>query len=68
MEDCQPGGWIPPELVGASPHAFVGEPDRVADTLFARREEYGITYYVCFDDDVERMEPIVAAILARDVA
>lgn len=66
VEDCQPDGWIRPDFVDASPHAFVGEPVRVADTLLARREEFGITYYVCFDYDLERMEPIVAAVLDRN--
>jgi alkanesulfonate monooxygenase SsuD/methylene tetrahydromethanopterin reductase-like flavin-dependent oxidoreductase (luciferase family) len=64
--DCPPDGWIPPELVDASPHALIGEPDRVADILLARREQFGITYYVCFDQDIERMEPILARVVDRD--
>jgi hypothetical protein len=56
-EDCTPGGWVPPSAVDSSPHALVGEPSRVVDTLCERRQRYGLSYYVCFDYELDRMEP-----------
>jgi probable F420-dependent oxidoreductase len=66
IDECKPDGWVPRELVEASPHSLVGEPSRVADTLLDRREWLGVSYYVCFDYDLERMAPIVAAVRTRD--
>jgi probable F420-dependent oxidoreductase len=64
-EECTPSGWVPPNVVDRSPHALVGEPARVVDTLLERRQQYGLTYYVCFDYELNRMEPIVAAVRQR---
>lgn len=60
-EQCPADGWIPPDLVADSPHSLVGDPRQVADTLERRRHDLGITYYVCFDYEIDQMEPIVAA-------
>jgi probable F420-dependent oxidoreductase len=64
-EECPRNGWIPPELVSESPLALVGGPDRVADTLYQRRQQLNLSYYVCFASDLDRMEPIVAAVKDR---
>ena len=64
-EDCRSGGWVPPNAVEHSPHALVGEPSHVVDTLVQRRQRYGLSYYVCFDYELDRMEPMVAAARQR---
>ncbi len=63
--DPSPQRWIPPDLVATSPYALVGDTEAMVDTLFAMRERWGITYPVCFDDDLEQFIPVVRKLAGR---
>jgi hypothetical protein len=39
---------------------FIGSADRKVDELEARRERYGISYYVVRDGHLEMVAPIIA--------
>ncbi|MGZ6969620.1 MAG: TIGR03621 family F420-dependent LLM class oxidoreductase [Acidimicrobiia bacterium] len=54
--DVVPG----PEAVLSSPYVLLGTIDEIVETLEARRERWQLSYYVCNDDTVETMAPIVA--------
>jgi len=51
--------WMAPETAVDSPYALIGEPKAVVDILTERRELLGLSYYVCFDSDLEKMLPVV---------
>lgn len=54
-------GWtgVTPDQVLSMPANFIGSPDDVEDQLLARRERYGLSYYVVPRPDMERAAPIV---------
>jgi len=51
--------WIPRELLPTSPYALIGDVEAMTETLQERREKLGLSYFVCFDHDVERFTPLV---------
>lgn len=48
-----------PGAVLSSPYVLLGTVDEIADTLRERRERWQLSYYVCNDDTVDVMAPIV---------
>ena len=54
-------GWdgISGEQVLEMPSIFIGSVDRVVDEMRARRERYGVSYYVVLDHALEPVAPIV---------
>src|SRR5215470_659311 len=55
-------GWdgLPAERVFEMPSIFIGSVDQIVDEMRARRERYGISYYVVRDGSLEITAPIVA--------
>jgi len=55
-------GWdgLPLERVFEMPSIFIGSVDRIVDEMQARRERYGISYYVMRDGELEMVAPIIA--------
>ena len=55
-------GWngLAVERVLEMPSIFVGSVDQIVDEMRARRERYGISYYVVRDGSLEIAAPIVA--------
>jgi probable F420-dependent oxidoreductase len=51
--------WISRELAATSPYALIGDPDAIVDKIQERRERWGLSYYVCWDVDVEQFIPVV---------
>jgi len=66
LADVPEDNWIPRDLVATSPYALVGDADAMVETLLTRRERWGLTYFVCFDSDLEKFIPVVHK-LARKV-
>ena len=54
-------GWegISHEQVLEMPSIFIGSIDRIVDEMRARRERYGVSYYVVLDQAMEAVAPIV---------
>ena len=50
----------PPEDVAASSTVLIGTEDEIVETLLARREELGFSYWVLHRGDVEAFAPVVA--------
>lgn len=60
-------GWhgLPAATVLAMPSVFLGPADRVAEQMLARREQYGFSYYVVSDADLEPFAPVVELLTGR---
>ncbi len=48
-----------PDAVLSSPYVLLGTVDEIVATLGERRDRWGLSYYVCNDDSVDAMAPIV---------
>jgi|SRR5215207_554042 len=53
------------EQVLAMPSTFLGSPDRIAEQMLSRREEYGFSYYVVSDRDLDSFSPVVERLSGR---
>ena len=51
--------WIQPDLVHTSPYALHGGPATIADTLRERNNRWGLSYIVCFDQDIDKLAPVI---------
>jgi probable F420-dependent oxidoreductase len=51
---------LSPELLLDSPNALFGSVEAMVETLVARREQYGISYIVVVEDDMEAFAPVVS--------
>ena len=51
---------ITPEEVAESPHVVFGSVEKIADDLVARRERYGISYWVTYGLGIAALAPVVA--------
>jgi probable F420-dependent oxidoreductase len=56
---------VPRDLLATSPYALLGDVDAMVDTIMARRERWGLTYFVCWDYDVEKFIPVVRRLGGR---
>jgi probable F420-dependent oxidoreductase len=62
VEELPEDSWVDPQLAGDSPYALIGDTSAMVETLLERRDRWGITYYVFFDQDFEVLRPVVAAL------
>jgi hypothetical protein len=44
---------------------FLGSADAIADAMLAKRERFGISYYVVFEPEMEAFAPIVQRLAGR---
>ncbi len=59
-EAIAPGFGLTAEAALEVPMVVVGTVDQVCDTLQARRDRYGFSYYVFHEQDIEPFAPVVA--------
>jgi probable F420-dependent oxidoreductase len=65
LEDLPSDGWAEVDVLASSPYTLIGHPQAIVETLMARRERWGLSYYVCFEEDVETLAPVVAELAGR---
>ncbi len=53
---------MPAEEIGTSPLALIGTTEEIADSLRRRRDEFGFSYYVVHEAEMEAFAPVVAAL------
>ena len=53
---------VTPEQVDGSPIALIGTTDEIAESLRKRREEFGFSYIVVHEAEMEAFAPVVAAL------
>lgn len=51
--------WTSPEILVHSPYALIGDIDQMVDTLIERRERWGLTYFTCWEKDIDVLAPVV---------
>jgi probable F420-dependent oxidoreductase len=61
------GRWtqLTPDEILHSPYALIGTVRALVETLQARRERWGISYYVVFEPYMDAFAPVVAALAGR---
>lgn len=59
-ESFAPMFGVDPSLVRQSPAVILGSVDEICDELEARRERWGVSYYVFQDSALGQIEPVVA--------
>jgi probable F420-dependent oxidoreductase len=57
--------WTNPDTLRDSPYALLGDQAQVIDALLERRQRWGLTYITCWEEDVDRFAPVVAALSTR---
>jgi hypothetical protein len=60
-------GWgdITADAVLDMPSVFIGTVDHMVDEMQGRRERYGISYYVLFDQLMENVAPLVTRLAGK---
>jgi probable F420-dependent oxidoreductase len=56
---------LSPEEILESPYVLLGTVDRICEDLYARRERWGISYYVAHEPAMDAFAPIVARLAGR---
>jgi probable F420-dependent oxidoreductase len=56
---------LSPEDILQSPYVLIGTADQMIEDLRARRERWGISYYVVFEPYMEAFAPVVAALAGK---
>jgi hypothetical protein len=51
--------WTSSETLVHSPYSLVGDTDQMVDTLVERRERWGLTYFTCWEEDIDFLAPVV---------
>jgi probable F420-dependent oxidoreductase len=62
LDELPTDDWMDAQVAADSPYALIGETAAMVDTLLERRERWGLTYYVFFEEDFELMRPVIAAL------
>ena len=57
--------WAPREVIANGPYAVVGDTPRIVDTLLERRERWGVSYWTCWEDDIDVFTGVVAALAGK---
>ena len=53
---------VTPEQIAESPAVLIGSTDQIAETLQQRREEFGFSYVVVHEAELEALAPVVATL------
>ncbi|MGH3579854.1 MAG: hypothetical protein ACRDU0_20155, partial [Mycobacterium sp.] len=53
---------VPAEQIEGSPIAMIGTTDQITESLRRRREEFGFSYIVVHEAEMEALAPVVAAL------
>ncbi len=61
-EDLPPtdDGWTSPEVLAGGPYSLIGDVEQMVDALHARRERWGLSFFTCFEEDLDAFAPVVA--------
>jgi probable F420-dependent oxidoreductase len=62
LEDLPEDSWVPPHVARDSPYALIGDTSAIVETLLERREQWGVTYVVFFDEALDTFKPVIAAL------
>jgi alkanesulfonate monooxygenase SsuD/methylene tetrahydromethanopterin reductase-like flavin-dependent oxidoreductase (luciferase family) len=60
VEKMAPGFGVTPEQLRATPIALIGSVGEIVETLRKRREEYGFSYIVVHEGEMDAVAPVIA--------
>jgi probable F420-dependent oxidoreductase len=60
VEKLAPAFGLTPDQLRASPVALIGSTGEIAETLRKRREEYGFSYIVVHEGEMDALAPVIA--------
>ena len=61
----QDGTDIQAEQIPAMPHTLIGSVDQIVNDLQERRERYGVSYIVVFEEQLDAFAPVVARLTGK---
>ena len=56
--------FVPRELLATSPYVLLGDEGAIVEGLYERRDRWGLTYYVTWADQIDRLIPVVRRLAA----
>ena len=56
---------LSPAEVAKTPIALVGTVNEICESLEARRDEFGFSYWVVHEENIEEFAPVVAAMTGK---
>jgi hypothetical protein len=59
FQQMAPAFGLSPEEAASTPQALVGTIEQIVETLQTRRDEYGFSYWVVHEADIEAFAPVV---------
>jgi probable F420-dependent oxidoreductase len=62
LDDLPEDSWVPPQVARDSPYALIGSTSAMVEALLERREQWGVTYYAFFDQDIDTFRPVIATL------
>ena len=65
LDDLPSDGWADVDVLASSPYTLIGHSQDMIETLMARRDRWGLSYYVCFEEDIEILTPVVTELASR---
>lgn len=57
--------WTSPAVLAESPYALMGDPAQMIDTLVERRERWGLSYFTCWEEDIDMLAPVIEALAGK---
>ena len=60
-------GWsgLASERILDMPSVFIGSAEQITEQMLARRERFGISYYIVTDEEMEAFAPIVRLLASK---
>jgi probable F420-dependent oxidoreductase len=65
LDDLPSDGWADLGILANSPYTLIGSPQVMVETLMARRDRWGLSYFVCFEEDAEILAPVVTELAGQ---
>jgi probable F420-dependent oxidoreductase len=65
IEQIPDNDWAPRDVLANGPYALVGDTPQIVDTLLERRQRWGLSYWTCWEDDIDILTGVVAALAGR---
>jgi probable F420-dependent oxidoreductase len=65
LDDLPPDGWADLDILATSPYTLIGHPQAMVETLIERRARWGLSYYVCFEEDLENLADAVTQLAGQ---
>jgi len=59
VDNIPENNWTSREIAATAPYTLVGDTAQIVDTLLERRERWGISFWSCWEEDLQAFAPVV---------